>query len=52
MVAVSPDRGSEVEITVLRAGESDLRVSAGDSVKTLKVRAQRQAESWRVEVVQ
>jgi hypothetical protein len=52
MVAVSSDRGSEVEITVLRAGESDLRVSAGDSVKTLKVRAQRQADAWRVEVVQ
>lgn len=50
MVALSPDHGGEVEITVLREGESELVVRQGDAVTKLAIKAARQSGVWRVEL--
>jgi hypothetical protein len=50
MVALSPDHGREVEITVLREGESELVVTQGNAVTKLAVKAAREAGIWRVEL--
>jgi hypothetical protein len=52
MVAVSPDEGRQVEITVLRPGQSKLTVSEGGALRTLTVKAARQANVWRVDISQ
>jgi hypothetical protein len=52
MVAVSPDRGDQVEITVLRAGESRLTVTQGAASKTLLVKAIHEAGVFRVDITQ
>lgn len=52
MVAVSPEQGAQVEITVLRPGESTLTVSGGGATKTLKVKAVEQAGVWQVDISQ
>lgn len=50
MVALSPDHGREVEITVLREGQSELVVTRGDAVTKLAIKAAREAGIWRVEL--
>jgi len=52
MVAVSPEQGAQVEITVLRPGESTLTVSDHGATKTLKVKAVEQAGVWQVDISQ
>jgi hypothetical protein len=50
MVAVTPDRGGEVEIAVLREGRSTLTVAEGSARETLTVNAVQQAGVWRVDI--
>lgn len=52
VLAVSRDQGRQVELTVLRPGESELTVSEGGATKTLLVRAEQQADRWQVEITQ
>lgn len=52
MVAVSREQGRQVEITVLRTGQSRLVVSEGGARKTLTVKADQQADVWQVEISQ
>jgi hypothetical protein len=52
MVAVTPDRGSEVEIAVLREGRSTLTVAEDGVSKTLMVNAVHRDGVWRVEIAQ
>ena len=52
MVAVSREQGRQVEITVLRPGQSRLVVSEAGAVKTLMVKADQQADLWQVEISQ
>jgi hypothetical protein len=52
MVAVTPDRGSQVEIAVLREGRSTLTVAEGDVSKTLTVNAVHRDGVWRVDISQ
>jgi FKBP-type peptidyl-prolyl cis-trans isomerase len=53
MVTVTPTEGSEVEITIHRAGESQLRVSAGGVSRHLTVKAvQTDSGALQVEIAQ
>ena len=52
MVAVTPDRGREVEITVLREGRSTLTVAEDGVSKTLTVNAVQRSGVWRVDISQ
>ncbi|MDP2997120.1 MAG: FKBP-type peptidyl-prolyl cis-trans isomerase [Bryobacterales bacterium] len=52
MVTVSPGQGSEVKITVKRAGESRLEVKAGGVSKELAIKAAYKGESIQVEIAQ
>jgi hypothetical protein len=52
MVAVSPHEGNQVEITVLRAGRSELTVSGGGAEKQLTVEATQEEGIWRVAISQ
>ena len=52
MVAVTPDRGAQVEIAVLREGRSSLTVAEGGVSRTLTVNAVQQAGVWRVDITQ
>jgi hypothetical protein len=52
MVAVTPDRGREVEITVLREGRSTLTVADDGVSKTLTVNAVQRSGVWRVDISQ
>lgn len=49
MIALSSDHGREVEITVLREGESEVVVAHGDEVTKLAVKAAHESGTWRVE---
>jgi len=52
MVTVSPGQGSEVKITVKRAGESRLKVKAGGVSKELAIKAAYKGEAIQVEIAQ
>jgi hypothetical protein len=52
LVKVSPAQGAKVEITVLKEGQSDLTVTSGGVSKKLNVKAVRQGESLRVNILQ
>jgi hypothetical protein len=52
MLAVSPERGDQVELTVLRAGESRLTVTGGGASKTLLVKAAHEDGVFRVDITQ
>lgn len=52
MVTVSPAEGSQVEITVRRAGASSLRVTAGAIAKGLAITAKYEAGGIQVEIAQ
>lgn len=52
MVAVTPDRGREVEVAVLREGRSTLTVTEGDVSKTVTVNAVQRAGVWQVDISQ
>jgi hypothetical protein len=52
MVAVTPDRGREVEISVLREGRSTLTVAEGDAGRTVTVNAVQRDGVWQVDISQ
>lgn len=52
MVTVSPDEGPSVEVTVLKAGQSELRVSVGHIFKKLTINAVNQGGAMSVEILQ
>lgn len=52
MVTVSPDKGPNVEFTVLKAGTSTLRVTVGHTFKKLIINAVNRGGAMSVEVLQ
>jgi hypothetical protein len=52
MVRVSPGRGSEVTITVERAGQSTLHVTSGGSTRELVIKAESRGDAITVEIAQ
>ncbi len=52
MVTVSPQQGQQVTITVLRAGQSNLKVASQGVSKTLSIKAEYQNDDMQVEISQ
>jgi len=52
IATVTPNEGNQVTITVLRAGETSLQVTAQDGSKTLAIKAKYEDEALMVEIAQ
>jgi hypothetical protein len=52
LMAVSPNQGQRVKLTVLKAGQGELLVTVGELVKRLKVKAEYRDEALQVELSQ
>ena len=52
MITISPDKGSKVNLTMLKDGQSEITVAFGGVSKKLEVKARHQDNAMRVEITQ